>query len=126
MNEISSIINSLKELTPSVAIFAIGAILIYIINRSHSKEIEMIEKRHGEQIKTISESMGLAHKEKTIAFMEREKEFLEMFKIKDDKLYSFLGELSNNLGDVSKDIRANTNSIEKLVANFERYMFKEK
>jgi uncharacterized protein YneF (UPF0154 family) len=127
-------IETIKELSPIVAVvvvFVLGYVYssknhkeeIRDINEAHQKEIRTIMEAHEREIKQIMENharqldeFGDIQKEKTVAFMKKESELLDMFmkqiSAKDDRLYSFLS-------DLGLKIERNTVSVDKLIIAIE-------
>lgn len=122
-------VQTIKELSPIVAVVVVFVVGYVYSSKNHKEEIRDITDSHQKEVSKITEmherqldAMGDMHKEKTQAFMQRETELLDMFtkqiSSKDERLYTFLG-------DLALKIERNTNSIEKLVNSFEKYLIQK-
>lgn len=122
-------LQTIKELSPIVAVVIVFVLGYIYSSKNHRGEIKDISESHKQEIIKISEmydrqivNISNMHKEKSMGHERQIKEMIDMFtgqiSAKDERLYTFLG-------DLALKIERNTNSIEKLVNSFEKYLIQK-
>lgn len=103
--------SNLKDLAPVVAVTVVWASYAWLKDRQHKQEIALVHKE-----------VGNAVKDKTVAFMSREKELIDLLieerKSNNTLLFDFIKELRN----VAEKLQTNTSSNDRLVGVIERMM----